>query len=59
VVIIHQVAEGNSVHYSRGPKFVTIVPKRVFAAGDLERFRDIVNRSIPSRQAELAKNLDL
>ena len=44
-------AEGNSVFaLFTGPKFVTIVPKRGFADGDLERFRDIVNRSIASRQ---------
>jgi hypothetical protein len=44
-------AEGNTVFaLFTGPKFVTIVPKKVFADGDLERFRALLSRSIPSRQ---------
>jgi asparagine N-glycosylation enzyme membrane subunit Stt3 len=44
-------AEGKTVFaLFTGPKFVTIVPKGVFADGDIERFRELVSRSIPLRQ---------
>ena len=40
--------EGDAIFaFFTGPKVVTIVPKRVFGAGDLEIFRDTVSRSIP------------